>query len=306
MRYLFLLLVIFSSFNLTAQDSLSFSKTEIIYGRKDGMALTMMMMKPSQKANGKAIIHVLSGNWVSAPRMMNSFVTGYSSLYLERGYTVFGVLVGSQPRYTIPDEISDLKRAVRFIRYNAKEYGIDADHIGITGVSSGGHLALMIATADDVRDVKSKDTVDKVSARVQAIAVFFPPTDFINYGEVNTSGKVNEKGLVLARVAAAFDFKVWNDTTGTYVSITDTQKRLAIAKEISPINSVSSDDPPVLIIHGDKDFLVPKQQSESIIEKFKEAKVPCNLIIKEGGGHGWPKLEVEEKNFIDWFDKYLK
>lgn len=306
MRYLFLFLCTLQSVSLSAQDSSHFSKTEIIYGRKDGMALTMMMMKPSQKANGKAIIYVLSGSWVSAPRMMNSFVSNYSGVYLERGYTIFGVMVGSQPRYAIPEEILDLKRAVRFIRFNAKEYGIDADHIGITGASSGGHLALMIATSDNVIDPKSRDTIDKVSARVQAAAVFFPPTDFINYGKVNTSGTIDERGLVLTRVASAFDFKVWNDTTGTYVSIKDIQKRLAIAKEISPIYSVSSDDPPVLIIHGDKDLLVPKQQSESIIEKLKEAKVPCNLIIKEGGGHGWAKIEVEEKNFLDWFDKYLK
>ena len=164
----------------------------------------------------------------------------------------------------------------------------------------------MIATADDNANSKSADPVDKVSSRVQAAAVFFPPTDFINYGGINTSGKINQAGLVFAKVAAAFDFKVWNDTTGTYVSITDNDKRLAIAKEISPINSVSSDDPPVIIIHGDKDVLVPKQQSESIIAKFKEVNVPCEFIIKEGGGHGWKDMQVEEKNFVRWFDKYLK
>lgn len=304
MRYLFLILAVLSSLSITAQDSSYFSKTEIIYGRKDGMALTMMMLKPA-KANGKAIISVLNGNWISAPRMMDAFLTR-SDLYLESGYTLFGVMVSSQPQYTIPDEISDLKRAVRFIRYNAKTYGIDGDHLGITGSSAGGHLALMIATADDIRNEKSNDPVDKVSARVQAAAVFYPPTDFINYGQVNTTGTINQAGLVFAKVAAAFDFKIWNDTTGTFVSITDTQKRLSIAREVSPINSVSTDDPPVLIIHGDKDFLVPKQQAESIIAKFKEAKVACQLIIKEGGAHGWPKRDVEEKNFVDWFDKYLK
>ncbi|HEX2682450.1 MAG TPA: prolyl oligopeptidase family serine peptidase, partial [Ferruginibacter sp.] len=94
--------------------------------------------------------------------------------------------------------------------------------------------------------------------------------------------------------------------TGTFVPVTDPQKRWDIAKEISPINQVSADDPPVIIIHGDKDMLVPKQQSESIIEKFKQAKVPNKLMIKEGGSHGWRNREVEEKNFVDWFDLYLK
>jgi acetyl esterase/lipase len=305
MRYYFLIIFISVSLCVTASDSLMFSKTEIIYGRKDGMALTMMMLKPLGKSNGKAIISVLNGNWVSSQRFLDAFLIR-SNLYLESGYTLFGVMVGSQPQYTIPDQISDLKRAVRFIRYNAKEYGIDREKLGITGSSSGGHLSLMIATADEITDTKSIDPVDKISSRVQAAAVFYPPTDFINYGAVNTSGTINQAGLVFARVSAAFDFKVWNDTTGTFVSITDTEKRLAIAKDISPINAVSSDDPPVIIIHGDKDVLVPKQQSESIIARFKEAKVTCDFIIKEGGGHGWRNREVEEQHFVDWFDKYLK
>ncbi len=305
MRINFFLILILVSLSASATDSLSFTKTEIIYGRKDGMALTMTVLTPKKKPNGKAIISVISGNWVSSERSRLR-LPEWSQTYIDNGYTIFGVMVSSQPRYAIPDEIIDLKRAVRFVRYNAKEYGIDENKIGITGSSSGGHLALMIATADDIANSRSTDPVDKVSSRVQAAAVFFPPTDFINYGGVNTSGKINQAGLVFAKVAAAFDFKVWNDTTGTYVSITDTDKRLAIAKEISPINSVSSDDPPVMIIHGDKDVLVPKQQSESIIAKFKEANVPCQFIIKEGGGHGWKDMQVEEKNFVDWFNKYLK
>lgn len=305
MRLKFLIILLITSASLFAGDSLSFTKSEIIYGRKDGLALTMTMLKPLEKSNGKAIISVLNGNWVSSERMRERF-SSTTNIYLESGYTVFGVMVGSQPQYSIPDEIGDLKRAVRFIRYNAKEYGIDALKMGITGSSSGGHLSLMIATADEVIDAKADDPVDQVSSRVQAVAVFYPPTDFINYGAVNTTGKVNEAGLVMAKVAAAFDFKEWSNSKGTYVSITEPERRWAIAKEISPVNSVTPDDPPVIIIHGNADFLVPMQQSELIIARFKEAKVPHKFIIKEGGSHGWRNREVEEKNFVDWFDKYLK
>ena len=305
MRYFFILTCIIAALHVTASDSLQFSKTEIIYGRKDGMALTMMMLKPAQHTNGKAIISVLNGNWVSSQKMMDAFLLR-SNLYLESGFTLFGVMVSSQPQYTIPDEILDLKRAVRFIRYHAIDYGIDEGKIGITGSSSGGHLALMIATADDIFNPKSADPVDKVSGRVQAAAIFYPPTDFINYGGLNTAGTINQAGLVLTGLAAAFDFKAWNDTSKTFVVITDTKKRLQIAKDISPVNAVSADDPPVMIIHGDKDVLVPKQQSELIIANFKKAHVTCDLIIKEGGGHGWRNREVEEKNFVDWFNKYLK
>jgi len=305
MRYSLLLIFIFSAAGLSARDSLQFSRTEIIYGRKDGMALTMTMLAPKQNANGKAIIYVLSGNWVSSERMMEAFPEK-AGLYIERGYTLFGVMVGSQPRYAIPDEIEDLKRAVRFVRYNSVKYGIDAGHIGITGSSSGGHLSLMIATSDNVVDAGSKDPVDKVSSRVQAAAVFYPPTDFLNYGKPNSFSQVSQAGLALMGVAGAFDFKVWNDTTRTFVSVTSLEKKAQIAKNISPVNFVSSDDPPVLIICGNKDMVVPMQQSESIIAKFKEANVPCKFIIKEGGGHGWRNRDVEEMNFLDWFDTYLK
>ena len=305
MRSIFIVLLVCSSCSITAQDSLNYTKEEIIYGRKDGMALTMLKLKPKNQLNGKAVISVVSGSWISAYRMTEGPLPRMQ-VYLDRGYTIFAVMVGSQPQYNIPAQISDLKRSVRFIRYHAADYGIDADHIGITGFSSGGHLALMIATADDHIDLRSTDPVDKVSSRVQAAAVFAPPTDFINYGQQATTATINQAQLVISRVASAFDFKVWNDTTGTYVSITDTDKRLQIAKEISPVNNVSSDDPPVLIIHGDKDPRVPLQQSESMMARLKEAHVTCNLIIKEGTGHGWRNMEVEEKNFVDWFDKYLK
>ena len=305
MRYL--LLLAFSLFVLvtSAQDSLPYTKNETIYGRKDGMALTMTVLTPKKKVNGKAIIYVLSGNWISSERMLDAF-SERTGLYIDAGYTLFGVMVGCQPRYAIPDEIEDLKRAVRFVRYHAANYKIDPDRIGITGSSSGGHLSLMIATSDNVINPKSKDPVDKVSSRVQAAAVFYPPTDFLNYGKANTFSQVSQAGLAFMGLAGAFDFKVFSDSTRTYVSITDMEKKREIAKEISPITHVSSDDPPVLIIHGNKDFVVPMQQSESIIARFKEMKVPCHFIMREGGAHGWPNRDVEEKNFIDWFDKYLK
>jgi acetyl esterase/lipase len=307
MRIFLMTLLVILNLSVSATDTakVSFVKKEIVYGRKDGMALTMTMLAPKQNGNGKAIISTLSGNWVSSERMIEIFPSR-SMEYVKAGYTVFGVMVSSQPRYTIPDEVADLKRAVRFIRYNANDYNIDPAKIGITGSSSGGHLSLMVATANDTVYTKSADPVDKVSSRVQAVAVFYPPTDFINFGGPNATGTINQQALVITGVAGAFDFKKFSDSTKTYLTITDTKQRLAIAAQVSPINAVTPDDPPVLIIHGDKDMLVPKQQSESIIAKFKEANVTAHLIIKEGGGHGWPNREAEEKNFVDWFDKYLK
>ena len=152
----------------------------MIYGRKFGTALTMDVFTPKQDANGLGVILVVSGGWFSSHEAIRpAFVTPL----LERGYTVFAVVHGSQPKFTIPEILQDMNRAVRFIRYHAKDYGIDPDRIGIYGGSAGGHLSLMQGTAGDEGDPKAKDPVDRVSSRVQAVACFFPPTDFLNYGK---------------------------------------------------------------------------------------------------------------------------
>ena len=305
MKYLLSFVLICLIGNGYSQNAIKTAPEEQIYGRKDGLALTMFVQQPKQSSNGKGIIIVESGNWKSSYERAQQFLEK-SDAYTDKGYTVFTVLPGSQPRYAIPDQIADLKRAVRFIRYNAKTYNIDGNHIGIMGFSSGGQLSLAIATADDQVDSAANDPIDRVSSRVQAAAVFYPPTDFLNFGRQSASPSINRTALILTGVYAAFDFKAWNDTTRSYVTITDEAKKLDIARQVSPIYAVSADDTPVLIIHGDKDMLVPLQQSEIMIKKLEEVKVPNRLIIKKGGGHGWKDITVDEENVIAWFNQYLK
>ncbi|MEO9210956.1 MAG: alpha/beta hydrolase, partial [Ginsengibacter sp.] len=248
--------------------------------------------------------NVVSGNFISTYDWVPRYIER-SKKYLDKGFTVFLVIHGSQPRYAIPDEISDVKRSVRFIRYHAADYGIDPNKLGITGSSAGGNLALIIGLSDD-KPSDSKDPVDHVSARVQAVGVFYPPTDFLNYGMNNISPLQSDMMLRKQGVAAAFDFKEWNDSTKTYTSITIPEKRLEIAKEISPAYYVTSDDPPVYIIHGDADIVVPIQQSKLLIKKLEEVKVPNHLMIVKGKGHGWKDQGIEEENLVNWFEKWLK
>ncbi|MEJ7611288.1 MAG: alpha/beta hydrolase [Ferruginibacter sp.] len=303
MKLFFFLIALSASFISFAQDSANYSKSEIIYGRKDGMALTMIKLLPKENVKGKAIMSLVSGNWISNYNMSQRFMT-YAEHFVKSGYTVFLVMHGSQPRYSITDETEDIKRAVRFIRYNAKEYGIDPDHIGITGSSSGGHLSLMTALAEDKMYISARDPIDRVSSRVQAAAVFFPPTDFLNWGRENSG--MNRQAITRAGVAGAFDFKKQNDTTRLYERITGEDMIKKIGMNMSPVNNVSNDDPPVFIAHGDADPVVPLQQSEVLIKKLKEAGVPNELYIHPGGGHGWSNSDLEHQKFIAWFDKFLK
>jgi acetyl esterase/lipase len=262
--------------------------------------LTMDVFAPKKEANGAALIFVVSGGWFSAHEQIN---LDFIKPHLTHGYTVFAVVHGSQPKFTIPEILEDMNRSVRFIRYHAKDFKIDPDRIGITGASAGGHLSLMQGTHGDKGNADAKDPIEKTSSRVQCVACFFPPTDFLNYGE---KGKDAIGRGTLADFKAPFDFKEFDGEKKCFVSVTDEKKILEFGKRISPIYHVTENTPPTLIIHGDADTLVPIQQAETIIDKLKEAKVPCKLVVKKGAGHGWPDWQQDTATCADWFDKHLK
>lgn len=275
-------------------------KVDVVYGRKFGVVLTMDVFTPRANANGAAIVWVVSGGWFSSHDSINP---GGVAELLKRGYTVFAVVHGSQPRFTIPEIVADMNRAVRFIRYHAKDYHIDPDWIGITGALAGGHLSLMQGTAGDLGDQSAKDPVDQTSSRVQVVGCFFPPTDFLNYGK---PGEIAIGCGVLKGFKPPFDFHEQDPTTKTFVRINDLDRILAIGRQISPVNHASSDDPPTLIIHGDADQLVPIQQAELILEKLKASGVETKLVVRKGGGHGWPDWGKDSAIIADWFDQHLK
>ncbi len=277
-----------------------YTRTEdVIYGRKFGTALTLDVFAPKENANGAAIIFAVSGGWFSAH---DAIYPQFFAEYLKRGYTVFAVVHGSQPKFSIPEVLEDMHRAVRFIRSHAEQYQIDVDRIGITGASAGGHLSLMQGTAGTPGNPEAKDPVDRFSSRVQAVACFFPPTDFLNYGK---PGEVALGNGVLKDFQAPFAFKEFDSKTRAFALITDESQRLEIGKKISPINHVTKDDAPALIIHGDADTLVPIQQAQIMIEKLKDAGVPCELVVKQGAAHGWPNILNDVPALADWFDKHL-
>jgi acetyl esterase/lipase len=276
---------------------------DVIYGRKAGLALTMDVFTPKKDANGAGILVMASGGWFSSPEAIKRMSdAGFFKPFLSRGYTVFAVVHGSQPKFIIPEIVEDVQRSVRFVRYHAKDYHIDPDRLGITGASAGGHLSLMQGMAGDLGNPDASDPVDRVSSRVEAVAAFFPPTDLLNYG---VKGKEMLARSFQVPFTAASDYRVFNKEKALYLPVTDEKEQREISRRISPITHVSPDDPPTLLIHGDKDDLVPLQQSEEMLAKLKEAGVPCELIVKKGAGHGWKTMSEEVEKCADWFDKYL-
>jgi acetyl esterase/lipase len=300
-----IILLIFFSVSLltTYSQQTTNPPSEVIYGRKDGMALTMQVQPPAAVTNKRAVIFVVSAGWTSDFNWLNLFKL-LAKPISDRGYTIFFVMHGSQPKYAVPDAITDIKRAVKFIRFHAAEYGIDPQYIAITGASAGGHLSLMMGTTGDDGDPNAKDPVERVSSKVQAVACFYPPVDFLNWKWPGDNQVVRRE---IKEFQAPLDFVEWNPRTLHYILVTDTIKRTEIGRQISPLYFVTTATPPTLIAHGDADKLVPVHQSQMMIEKLKAAYVPCELLIKPGADHGlWNDMAEYMKKFADWFDTYLK
>src|SRR5205085_619858 len=112
---------------------------------------------PKENANGAAVIWAVSGGWLSSHDAIAPFFPIAAAEFARRGYTVFAVVHGSQPKFAIPEVLEDMHRAVRFIRSRAEQYKIDSDRIGITGGSAGGHLSLMQGTAGTVGNPEARD-----------------------------------------------------------------------------------------------------------------------------------------------------
>ena len=289
MKQIFLAaLIAFASVSV-AQEKNNFTRTEdVIYGRKFGTALTLDVFQPT-KPNGYGILFMVSGGFFSSHEAIHP--ASYEPLF-ERGYTVFAVVHGSQPKFIIPEIEQDIHRAVRFVRHNAAKFGVNPNRLGITGGSAGGHLSLTMGTQGTKGKADAKDPIDRESSAVQCVACFYPPTDFLNWSKPGDDG---------VGFGPTEKFQpAFGPRSAT------AEGRQLLGQEISPIHFVSSNMAPTLVIHGDSDKMVPLYQAQIFEKRCREVNAPYKLIVREGKDHGWPGMDADMLIFADWFDEYLR
>lgn len=260
----------------------------IQYSSRRGQDLVLDVLRPA-RPNGLGVLVMVSGSWKSSRAGLNPALV---APLLRRGYTIFAVHHGSQPEFTVMEIVEDVRRAVRFVRHHAREYGVDPDRLGVSGGSSGGHLSLMIATRGGPGRDYAPDPVDRAGDTVQAVAVFFPVTDLLNLGKSteNAGDGGPPKSFVRAFGPESTNLAVWK----------------VIGREVSPIYHITSNLPPVLIVHGDADTLTPLEQSEWFVARAKEVGREVKLVVRPGKKHGWLTMIWDIRRFADWFDQHLR
>lgn len=259
---------------------------DVEFGKGGERALKIDILRLKQAPAGPmpVLVYIHGGAWRAGSK---NDMPGLCIALAREGYLCASVEYRLSQEAVFPAQIEDCKCAIRFLRAQAKEYRINPDRIGVWGHSAGGHLVALLGTTGDVKELEGKGGWQDQSSRVQAVVDCFGPTDLTQMGDgpqIAHNAPESPESLLIGG------------------SVLENKDKAAKA---NPITYVSKDDPPFLIMHGDKDPLVPLSQSEILLEALKKAGVDAALHVVKGAGHGFGGREIDEMTKA-FFDKHLK
>lgn len=209
------------------------------------------------------IVWVHGGAWQAGSKNRCPAVS-----FADQGYVVASINYRLSQHAVFPAQIEDCKAAIRWLRVNAGKYGYDPNRLGVWGSSAGGHLVALLGTAGDVQEFDI-GPYRGVSSQVQAVCDFFGPTDFTKMSSFATTMDHDSADSPESRLIGG--------------PVQESRDR---ALRADPITYVTKDDPPFLIVHGDRDPLVPYNQSELLYEALRNAGVDATFYTVRGAGHG--------------------
>lgn len=221
----------------------------LTYASPAGKPLRLDLYVPRHVENPPLLIWIHGGGWRYGDKRLRFFLRDLTA----EGFAVATVQYRLTWSAHWPAQRDDCLAAFEWLQRHGRTYGYDASRIGLGGDSAGGHLAALLGT------LQGRPAVD-------AVAAFYPVTDCVKLGAHFRS---NERNLLVRLFGGSYE-----DT-------------LQAAADASPVNHVTSSSPPFLLIHGDRDKVVPLSQSESLRDHLRKSGVPVELLVIEGGGHGF-------------------
>ncbi len=254
--------------------------TDVTYCTPKNLPQKMDVYFPQAGGPWPVLAYVHGGAWMYGDKSEAASLTAGMT---TQGYLVASIDYRLYPSAKFPDMIEDVKCAIRSLRAHAGEYNLDPERIAAIGASAGGHLVALLGTADQSAGWDVGEYLDQ-SSRVQAVVAMAPPTDL-------TKKFPNADMELLRQMGSGQNFAA-----------------------DSPITYVTRDDPPFLLIHGDKDGVVPYEQSQLMYERLIQTGVPAQLVTVHNGDHpltapdgsATPTLAEINQIILDFLAKYLK
>lgn len=259
---------------------------DVVFATVDSQQLKLDLYLPQDAKQPPLVVFIHGGGWRN-----NSYKKCLTPWLTEHGFAVASIGYRLSDKAKFPAQVHDCKAAVRWLRAHADQYGYNADRVAAVGTSAGGHLALMLGVTGGQEELEGKvGRHPDQSSQVQAIVDYYGPSDFVlrSQNQPNKTEKPGSPVYELLGVAASKDQK--------------------LAKRASPAFHVSPDDPPLFIIHGEKDATVRLDQSERMVDEYRQAGLEVKLTIVPGAGHGGAVHFTAKyrKQVADFLSKHLR
>jgi len=265
-------------------------KPNIVYSTPANKPLKLHLLIPKNAGPSlPLIIYIKGGGWgKDHPQKTFRFIPQLVQ-FAKQGYVVASVQHRTSREAKFPAQLHDIQAAVRYLKKHAAKFHIDPKRVGVWGSSSGGHLAALLGTSSGVKHLEEKTRNDNIDSSVQAVVDWYGPTDL----------------LKMSQFPSKVDFDAPDSPESTLIG-GPLQKNKAKVELANPIRYVTPDDPPFLIMHGDKDKRVPYNQSVLLYQALKKAKVEVTMYQIEGAGHGGFAHPIILETVEKFFDAHLK
>jgi acetyl esterase/lipase len=243
---------------------------DLTYGTGNGHDLNLDILRPAAPLHPlrPAVVWVHGGGWRAGERQPHP-----NRVLAERGFVTATISYRLSDEAISPAQIHDVKAALRYLRATSENWGIDAERIGIWGHSAGGHLAALAAVSEGISTLEGEGGHPEESSAVQAAVPLSPPTDFLVDWYATSDLPTHEEAL-----GAVVEF-----LGGDPLSASEVADR---AKLASPVRLVQPDAPPMLVVHGTLDDLVPVAQGRLLVEALLDVGCDASLLELPHDDHG--------------------
>lgn len=226
---------------------------DVLFAAPDGHKLRMDLYVPKTARPAPVVLWIFGGGWRFGSKGYHVNVRDLTSV----GIAVASIQYRLSNKAVYPAQLEDCRAAAQWLRVNGSRYGIDACRMGVSGESAGGQLAALLAATEG-------------RPRIRAVCALYPPTDIIDLGRLYA--KPGRLSLIDRLLGGPVE------------------EKLNLAADASPIDHVRPSLPPFLIIHGERDRVVPLQQSERLFCALADAGVETQFIVVPEKGH-WFRLD---------------
>lgn len=247
---------------------------DLAYAEPDGLPLRLDLYVPAGACPVPVCVYLHGGGWLRGSRTDRA---AERLVPLARtGIAVAAVEYRLSDRASFPAQLDDARAAVRWLRAHGAEFGVDARRVGAWGASAGGHLAALLGLCPDRGD----DVPGNGS--VQAVVTWFPPTDLLSRDQDEPEGPP-PPFLTGPLPTPSFEARL--------LGLASTEDDPALARNASPLTHVHEGAPPFLIMHGDRDGLIPSAHSRRLFRALRARNVDATLLLLAGADHEDPAFD---------------